>query len=77
MKGKSKPKVQLIGQDGNVFNLLGICVRALKRARQHEEAQELQKRTLRCGSYEESLSIMLEYVEESSGDDDEEDYDDE
>jgi hypothetical protein len=27
-----KPVVQLVGEDGNVFNLLGICCRALKKA---------------------------------------------
>jgi hypothetical protein len=75
MNDKPKPKVQLVGQDGNVFNLTGICTKALKRAGQYEEAQELQKRIWKCGSYEEALSIMLEYVEET-GEDSEEDYDD-
>jgi hypothetical protein len=74
MSDKPKPKVQLVGQDGNVFNLLGICVRALKKAGQDNEAQELQKRVLGCGSYDEALVIMLEYVEEV-GVDPEEDYD--
>jgi hypothetical protein len=63
-----KPKVQLVGQDGNVFNLLGICVRALKKTGQHEKAQELQKRIWKCGSYDEALSTMLEYVEETGSD---------
>jgi hypothetical protein len=76
MNDKAKPAVQLVGQDGNVFNLLGICIKALKKAGQHEEAQELQKRVLTCGSYEKALSIMLEYVEET-GEDSEEDDDDE
>jgi hypothetical protein len=70
MDNKPKPEVQLIGQDGNVFNLLGICVKALKKAGQLEEAQELQKRVWECGSYNEALSIMLEYVEETGKDDD-------
>jgi hypothetical protein len=71
-----KPKVQLVGQDGNVFNLLGICVRALKKAGQHEKVQELQKRVWECGSYDEALSTMLEYVEET-GSDGEDEQDDE
>jgi two-component SAPR family response regulator len=75
MNDKPKPKVQLVGEDGNVFNLLGICIKALKRVGQYEEAQELQKRALKCGSYEEALSIMLEYVEETSRDSEEEDDD--
>ena len=74
MSDKPKPKVQLVGQDGNVFNLLGICSRALKRAGQYEEATELQNRVMSSGSYGEALSIMLEYVDETgnsdNGDDD-------
>ena len=27
-----KPKVKLIGEDGNVFNLMGLCVKALRKA---------------------------------------------
>jgi hypothetical protein len=77
MSDKPKPKVRLVGQDGNVFNLLGICCRALKKADQHEKAQELQKRVLKCGSYEEALSIMLEYVEESGSANSEEEEEDE
>jgi two-component SAPR family response regulator len=73
MDNKTKPKVQLVGQDGNVFNLLGICVKALKKAGQYKEAQELQKRVLAGGSYAEALSIMLEYVEETGEDFEEED----
>ena len=71
MSDKVKPKVQLVGQDGNVFNLLGICTKALKRAGQHEEAQELKKRVFASQSYDEALVLMLEYVDESNEDDDE------
>ena len=69
MCGKSKPRVTLVGQDGNVYNLLSICINALKRANQDKEAQELKDRVFGCGSYGEALSIMLEYVDEGSSDD--------
>ena len=58
-----KPVVQLIGQDGNVFNLVGICSRALKKAGRLEEAKAMQQRVFGCGSYEEALVILGEYVE--------------
>lgn len=58
-----KPVVQLIGQDGNVFNLVGICSRALKKAGRFEEAKAMQERVFKAGSYSEALSIMGEYVE--------------
>ena len=78
MSNKRKPKVQLVGENGNVFNLLGICTRALKRADQYEEAQKLQERVMSCGSYNEALAIMLEYVDETGGsdsDDEDDSYD--
>ena len=58
-----KPVVQLVGEDGNVFNLIGICSRALKKAGRVEEAKAMQQRVFSCGSYEEALAIMGEYVE--------------
>lgn len=41
-----KPKVKLIGKNGNVFNLLGIRNLALKRAGQEEQAKELSQKVL-------------------------------
>ncbi len=58
-----KPVVQLTGEDGNVFSLLGICSRALKKAGKPEDAKAMQQRVFGCGSYEEALGIMGEYVE--------------
>ncbi len=65
METKTKPKVQLSGQDGNVFNLIGICTKALKRAGQIKEAEELSEKIFASGSYNEALQIMQEYCEVS------------
>ena len=58
-----KPKAKLIGADGNVFNLIGIASRSLKRAGQNDKATEMSKRVMSSGSYDEALSIIMEYVE--------------
>ena len=58
-----KPMAKVIGEDGNVFNLIGICTSALKRAKMQDEAKEMQNRILKCASYEEALCIMSEYCE--------------
>lgn len=58
-----KPKAKLIGADGNVFNLIGIASRSLKRAGQNDKATEMSKRVMNSGSYDEALSIIMEYVE--------------
>ena len=58
-----KPKAPIVGANGNVFNLLGICNRALNRAGQKAQAEEMQNRVFACESYDKALSIMLEYVD--------------
>ena len=58
-----KPKVKIIGENENVFNLLGICGRVLKKAGQVDKSKEMSERVLAARSYEESLQIMSEYCE--------------
>jgi len=58
-----KPKAKVIGQDGNVFVTLGICTSTLKKAGQYDQSKELSERVFSSGSYEEALSIMMEYCE--------------
>ena len=58
-----KPIVNLIGQDGNVFNLIGICSKALKGAGQHEQAKEMTEKIFKSKSYDEALTIMQDYCE--------------
>ena len=60
-----KPKCKLTGQDGNVFNLIAIATKVLKKHGMKEQAKELTSRAFNCGSYGEALSIIGEYVEVS------------
>jgi len=57
-----KVKAPIIGADGNVFNLIGICKRQLNKAGFESEAKEMANRVMNCGSYDEALVIMQEYV---------------
>jgi len=59
----AKPKVRLVGTDGNIFSLLGICSRALKKAGRMDEAKAMQGKVFQAKSYEEALAILSEYVE--------------
>jgi hypothetical protein len=58
-----KPKAKLLGEDGNIFNILGICTTALKRANQKELAADLQTKVFNATSYDEALAICMEYVD--------------
>lgn len=59
-----KPKCALIGEDGNIFNLMEIASRTLKKNGMQEEAKEMRDRiTNGAKSYTEALMIIDEYVE--------------
>ena len=58
-----KPKVKLVGQDGNIFNLMGICSVALRKAKQEENAKKMVNEIMKSNLYHEALSIMGEYCE--------------
>ena len=55
----------LLGQDGNIFHLMGIAARVLRQNGMAAEAKEMQTRIMggACHSYEEALGIISEYVE--------------
>ncbi len=57
-----KPDCALIGQDGNVFNLVGIAARTLREHGLKDQAKEMTDRMFACGSYGEALCIIGEYV---------------
>lgn len=62
-----KPKCALIGEDGNIFNLMGIASRTLKRNGMKEEATEMCNRiTSEAKSYDDALMILQDYVEITS-----------
>lgn len=58
-----KPKCKLVGENGNIFNLMGIASRTLKKAGLREEAEEMVDRVTKSGSYIEALAIISEYVD--------------
>ena len=72
---RKKPDCKLIGEDGNVFNLMGLAVRTLRHNGLAAEATEMTDRIHECGSYDEALGIIGEYVNitgsEESEDEDE------
>lgn len=58
-----KPECQLIGANGNIFNLVGIASKTLKKAGLPEQAKQMTERVFASASYEEALSIIMDYVE--------------
>ena len=67
---QQKPDCPLIGQDGNIFNLMGIASRTLRRKGMTDQATEMCDRNAQtAGSYYEALNIIGEYVNITSAED--------
>ena len=64
--------VKIIGADGNVFNLLGICRRALGRAGRLDLWDEFYKEAT-SGDYNHALATIADYFEIGSVNDEDED----
>ncbi len=61
----SKPELKLIGEDGNVFFILGKAVREARRAGWDEEKIERFKEDAMSGDYDHALQACMEYFEVS------------
>lgn len=62
-KNSLRPKMQLIGQDGNIFAIMGRASRLLTDYGQADKAKEMRDRVMSCDSYQKALNIVSEYVE--------------
>ncbi len=58
-----KPVCRLVGQDGNVFFIIGRVRRTLQTAGKPDQAREFADRAFGAGSYDEVLQLCMEYVE--------------
>lgn len=65
---QEKPDCPLIGEDGNIFNLMGIASRTLKENGMNEQAREMRDRIYQCQSYDSALSVIADYVNITSVD---------
>lgn len=61
-KPKTNIKVQLTGQDGNAFNLIGIVMNALRNNDKEDLITELQAEIDVCHSYDALLQLLQKYV---------------
>lgn len=55
-------EVELIGQDGNAFSVIGKVTRALKRAGHPDAADDFQTEAM-SGDYDHLLATAMDYVE--------------
>ena len=60
---KKKPKMEVLGRDGNVFIILGAVAGLLIKEGMDQQANEMYKRVMQSGNYYQALHIISEYVE--------------
>lgn len=63
MNQNKKPKCPMIDNDGNIFAIIGLARKSLDAVNREEQGIEMQNRIFECGSYEEALEIVQEYVQ--------------
>lgn len=56
----AKPKVTLIGKDGNAFNILGLATRAARKAGWPQEKIDAYTKEATSGDYDHLLATTLE-----------------
>lgn len=57
-----KPDCPLIGQNGNVYNLMGTAGRTLRENGLEDQAKEMCDRIMQCHSYGSALNVISDYV---------------
>ena len=60
-----KPKLRLVGQDGNAFNVLGLARRAAKRAEWPQEKIDAFMKEATSGDYDNLLTTCMKYFDVS------------
>jgi len=59
----SKPELELTGQDGNVFSILGKAIREARRAGWSEEEIEKFRKEFMGGDYDHALQVCIDYFD--------------
>lgn len=60
---KAKPFLQLVGQDGNAFAILGAALRAAKKAGWSEAQRDAYTSRAMSGDYQNLLAVTLEFFD--------------
>lgn len=59
-----RPKVKLIGEDGNAFAIMGRVVRALRKAGYSSEKVAEYRKEAMSGDYNHLLAVTMDWVDE-------------
>jgi hypothetical protein len=65
VKSNSKPRVKLVGQDGNAFHVIGLCKRAADKAGWTKEEWQLVRDAMMASDYSHLLAVAMEHFDVS------------
>jgi hypothetical protein len=71
-----RPSVNLVGIDGNAFNVIAVCLKAARKAGMPKEDIELIQKEMTSGDYNHLLATALKYFKVEGEEDDKEGNDD-
>ena len=60
-----RPRLELVGQNGNAFNVLGLAKRAAKKAEWSEEKLDAFMKEAMSGNYDHLLQTCMEHFDVS------------
>ena len=60
---KNKPEIELVGQDGNAFAIMGAVSNALRKAGADSEYIKQYTDAATSGDYDNLLQVTMEYVD--------------
>ena len=63
VEATNKPVCKLVGEYGNVFNIIGLVRDCLRKNGQSVQAREFVSKAFSAGSYDEVLRLAMTYVE--------------
>jgi hypothetical protein len=66
--GREKPKVRLVGEDGNAFAIMGRVSKALKEAGYTPDEIKQYREEATAGDYNHLLMVTQEWIEEAGED---------
>jgi hypothetical protein len=59
-----KPSLQLSGEDGNIFSIVGRARRVMRRAEiPNSVIEEMSNKVMASGSYDEALRVVMGYCD--------------
>lgn len=63
MNDERKPKVTLTGENGNAYNIMGLCFRAAKKAGWDQERIDALQHEMTSGDYDHLLQTAMRYFD--------------